>query len=79
MEKKPSLILDDEFILYCKINNITDVEKFATEVFTKGFNLTKYGSTPFTRTPTSTPLPREISVQETLPQEKVKKNDLYDE
>jgi hypothetical protein len=46
MEKKYSLILDDEFILFCKINNINDVDKLAKETFNKGFNLLKYGEEP---------------------------------
>lgn len=45
MEKKLSLILDKEFIEYCRINNIEDVEKFAKETFNKGFMLLKYGNT----------------------------------
>lgn len=46
-----SLILDDEFIQYCKLNNIDDVEKFAREVFNKGFTLVKYGSVPIVDIP----------------------------
>lgn len=49
-----SLILDDEFIQYCKLNDIEDVEKFAREVFNKGFTLVKYGSIPVIDTPTET-------------------------
>lgn len=41
-----SLILDDEFIQYCKLNNIEDVEKFAREVFNQGFTIIKYGNVP---------------------------------
>ena len=46
MKKKNSLILDDEFIQYCKLNNIEDIEKYAKEVFNKGFTLIKYGDPP---------------------------------
>lgn len=46
MEKKHYLILDDDFIQYCKLNNITDIEKKAKEVFSQGFNLLKYGNNP---------------------------------
>ena len=46
MEKKFSLTLDKEFIDYCTLNKIEDVEKFAKEVFVKGFTLTKYGNEP---------------------------------
>lgn len=46
MKKKSSLILDDDFIQYCKLNNIDDVEKLAADTFKKGFDLLKYGETP---------------------------------
>ena len=46
MKQKNTLILDDEFIQYCKLNNIIDVEKFAKEIFNKGFTLIKYGDKP---------------------------------
>jgi len=41
-----SLILDDEFLQYCKLNNIEDIEKFAREVFNQGFTIIKYGKEP---------------------------------
>jgi len=41
-----SLILDDEFLQYCKLNNIEDIEKFAREVFNQGFTIIKYGKVP---------------------------------
>jgi len=46
MEKKYSLILDEEFVTYCKINNITDIEKKAKEAFERGFLFLKYGDKP---------------------------------
>ena len=46
MEKKFSLTLDKEFIEYCELNNINDVEKYAKEVFNRGFMLIKYGDAP---------------------------------
>jgi hypothetical protein len=46
MEKKHTLILDKEFILYCELNNIKDVNKIANETFNRGFSLLKYGETP---------------------------------
>lgn len=46
MKKKNSLILDDEFLLYCQINNIDDVEKLARDTFNRGFTLLKYGEIP---------------------------------
>ena len=46
MKPKNTLILDDEFIQYCKLNNINDVVKFAKQVFEKGFTIVKYGELP---------------------------------
>ena len=50
MKKKTSLILDSEFLLYCELNNITDVEKLAKETFNRGFSLLKYPDTPINST-----------------------------
>jgi Zn-dependent metalloprotease len=41
-----SLILNDEFLQYCKLNNIEDFEKLAIETFNRGFTILKYGETP---------------------------------
>jgi hypothetical protein len=46
MEKKNYLILDEEFMQYCKINNITDIESLAKKVFKQGFTILKYGEKP---------------------------------
>lgn len=46
MKPKNMLILDDEFIQYCKLNNIDDIVKFAKQVFDKGFTIMKYGEIP---------------------------------
>jgi len=46
MEKKHTLTLDKEFILYCELNNIKDINKIANETFNRGFSLLKYGETP---------------------------------
>jgi hypothetical protein len=46
MEKKHTLTLDKEFILYCELNNIKDINKTAQETFNRGFSLLKYGETP---------------------------------
>lgn len=46
MKKKNSLILDNEFIQYCELNNIDDIDKIAKETFNRGFSLLKYGETP---------------------------------
>lgn len=47
MKKKNSLILDEEFIRYCELNNITDIDKLARDTFNRGFSILKYGETPF--------------------------------
>jgi len=44
MEKNNYLILDKEFLSYCKLNKIDDVEKLAKETFARGFMWLKYGS-----------------------------------
>jgi cell division protein FtsB len=46
MEKKYTLILDNEFIRYCEINNIKEIEDLAKQTFEKGFTSLKYGDTP---------------------------------
>jgi len=46
MKPKSTLILDNEFIQYCELNNIKDINKIAQETFNRGFSLLKYGETP---------------------------------
>lgn len=46
MKPKSTLILDNEFIQFCELNNITDIEKQAQETFNRGFSLLKYGEVP---------------------------------
>lgn len=46
MVKKNSLTLDNEFIQYCQLNNIDNVNKLADETFNRGFAILKYGETP---------------------------------
>jgi hypothetical protein len=46
MKKKYSLTLDDEFIQYCELNKITDIEKLAKQTFNRGFTMLKYGESP---------------------------------
>ena len=41
-----SLILDKDFIQYCELNEIEDIEKLARETFKRGFDLLKYGNIP---------------------------------
>jgi hypothetical protein len=46
MKKKYYLTLDGDFIEYCKLNKIDDVEKYAKEIFNREFTKLKYGDTP---------------------------------
>lgn len=46
MVKKNYLTLDDEFIRYCKLNSIDDIEGYAKKVFTIGFTTIKYPKEP---------------------------------
>jgi hypothetical protein len=46
MKQKNSLILDKEFIQYCELNGIEDIDKLAKETFNRGFTILKYGETP---------------------------------
>lgn len=46
MVKKNSLTLDNEFIQYCQLNNIDNVDKLANETFKRGFAILKYGEIP---------------------------------
>lgn len=73
MEKKFYLTLDKDFVEYCKINNINDIEKRAKEVFNVGFNITKYGNNPYSNTPY-------IPIADTLTKKEIKnkKDSLYD-
>jgi len=46
MIKKFSLILDNEFYEYCRVNKIEDQEKLAKKIFDRGFAIEKYGEVP---------------------------------
>ena len=46
MKKKYSLILGEDFIQYCELNNINNIDEFAKETFQKGFLQIKYGWNP---------------------------------
>ena len=39
--------LKDEFWEYCRLNNITDMDSFILKSLQQGFNIEKYGITPF--------------------------------
>jgi hypothetical protein len=38
--------LDDEFVEFCNLNNITDIDKKAKETFDRGFTILKFGEIP---------------------------------
>jgi hypothetical protein len=89
MIKKNYLTLDDEFIQYCKLNNIDDVEKFAKEIFNKGFTSLKYGDKPIigrniveqqfkTKLDITTPTKEEV-IEKLDSLEVIKKKDIYGE
>jgi hypothetical protein len=46
MKPKSTLILDNEFIQYCELNKIINIDKLAQETFNRGFSLLKYGEVP---------------------------------
>lgn len=92
MIKKYTLTLDNEFIMYCELNKITDIETFAKETFNKGFTILKYGDTPEfmkklnpTPKPTSKPKQKVKVKPEPTPLPKpvvtktIDRNNLYDE
>lgn len=40
------ITLSKEFIDYCKLNNINDIDSFVNETFQRGFTVVKYGTVP---------------------------------
>jgi hypothetical protein len=61
MNKKHTLILDKEFIQYCELNKITNIEKQAQDTFNRGFTLLKYGETPYgNKTTEIVEVPKEV-------------------
>lgn len=73
MKKKSSLTLDDEFLEYCRLNNIDDVEKLAKDTFNRGFTILKYGETPFGLKPSEKIVEKEVRVEiiKEVPVEKI--------
>lgn len=85
-----TLTLDNEFIQYCKLNDIENIEEFAKEVFKRGFTIIKYGDKPQNITKFSevikpvVPVSKEteaIQVPNRYPEADtpIKKKDIYDE
>lgn len=77
MKKKNFLILDNEFIEYCRLNKIEDIEKMAKKVFNQGFTILKYGEIPKEINLHATVTPT-IDITPDSPK-KMTKTDLYDE
>jgi hypothetical protein len=69
MKKKNSLILDEEFIAYCELNKIQDIDKLAKETFNRGFTILKYGETPFKISATEKIVEKEVIKE--IPVEKI--------
>jgi hypothetical protein len=78
MKKKYSLILDDEFILFCELNDIVDVDKLAKETFKKGFDMLKYKEPNIVTIKKELPN-LEIEKQPVNKNNNVTKNNLYGE
>ena len=47
--------MDDEFVQYCQLNKIDNIEKLAKELFDKAFTQLKYGDTPLFIKPSNAP------------------------
>lgn len=71
MKKKSSLTLDDEFLEYCRLNNIDDFEKLAKDTFNRGFTILKYGETPFGLKPTEKIVEKEVVKEVIVEVEKI--------
>ena len=70
--------MDDEFILYCELNKIEDIEKLAKETFKNGFSLLKYPEVPDMLTNIKT-VEKEILNIESQVEKDLNNNSLYDE
>ena len=60
MKQKSNLILDNEFLQYCELNGIEDIDKLAKETFKRGFTILKYGETPFGKQQTKEVIKEEL-------------------
>jgi hypothetical protein len=66
--------LDDEFVQYCELNNISDIEAYAKKLFNEKFTSIKYPSNPFI---SITPIP--VIADKVINKIKEKKTNLYGE
>lgn len=75
MEKKHCLTLDKEFIEFCKLNDITDIDSLAKSTFSRGFTILKYGETPSEIKTTSDIVVKEVIKE--IPIEKIIEKEVY--
>lgn len=66
MKENITLTLDKEFLDYCKLNNIEDIEGTAKKVFNNGFTILKYGANPSLYSPKKQPISRPIEPTEVV-------------
>lgn len=77
--------LHKEIIEYCKLNSITDVDKFIIKTLTTGFTIAKYGMQPIGKTKEEIIPENDTKVETIVPEVKKKitkskpKDDLYGE
>lgn len=79
MEKNNCLTLSKEFIEFCKLNGIEDVELYAKEIFNIGFNFKKYGTKPGGKDIPPPPPPPPVRIVNERGETIKKKKTLYDE
>lgn len=63
MKKKISLTLDDEFIRYCELNKIVDIDSLAKKTFQRGFTILKFGETPAVSKGKETIIEKEVIIE----------------
>lgn len=66
MKKNNSLTLDSEFLSYCEINEIKDIETLARKIFQRGFTIEKYGETPVSTNKTKTEIIEKEKIVEVI-------------
>lgn len=66
-------MLDDEFIKYCEINKIDDIETLARKIFQRGFTIEKFGEVPMSAKPKETIVEKQVTVEviKEVPVEKI--------
>jgi hypothetical protein len=75
MEKKHYLTLDKEFIQFCKLNDIENIDDLAKKTFSRGFTILKYGETPSEIKTTSNVVVKEVIKE--IPIEKIIEKEIF--